>query len=301
MTQSTVTTAALGAGSMPPERTLYSASGGRKTMLSFAFLILLPFFVSLPIMLWQRLSQGVWEGTLALAILGVIFLVLMSLLIIELTVSLWSRVELGEDKVKLRLPASRRGPTPFLRYQSHDIPYDQIAAVEVRREIFGGSVAPVMMKGARLKTKDNKIIPLGFVSEADVDSAFPFPDIAHQIAARAGVPVKQEGSVWKKVRLPSGVPVVGYNPMASLAADLDGGQSSKTLLQQITDEDIGRLNTAHRRIVMALVNVLVTLVAVGIVLDFMAESDANRASELAIKASVLAPIAAPAAPKKPAR
>lgn len=301
MTEAMVTTAQLGAGSVPPARTLYTASGGRKTMLSFAFLVLLPFFVSLPIMLWQRLSQGVWEGTLPLAILGLIFLAVMSLLVVELTVSLWSRVEIGEDKVKLRLPASRHGPTPFLRYQSHDIPYDQIASVEVRREIFGGSVAPVLMQGARLKTKDNKVIPLGFVSEANVDSTFPFPDIAKQIAVRAGVPVKQEGNVWKKVRLTAGMQAGGIGATSSLAADLDGGQGAKTLLQQLTDEDIGRLNAAHRRVVLALVNILVTLVAVGIVLDIMGEADANRASELASKASVTAPVTAPAAPKKPAK
>ncbi|MCK9911945.1 hypothetical protein MXD81_22510, partial [Microbacteriaceae bacterium K1510] len=63
-----------------------------------------------------------------------------------------ARIELGEKSVKMTLP-SGRGPTPIVRYRSHDIPYDQIKAVETRREIYGGSVAPVLLQGARLILK----------------------------------------------------------------------------------------------------------------------------------------------------
>ena len=49
------------------ERTVYAAGGGRKFAFSFIFLILLPFFISLPPMLFWRISQGHWQGTLGAA------------------------------------------------------------------------------------------------------------------------------------------------------------------------------------------------------------------------------------------
>ena len=40
------------------ERKVYEAGAGRKTFLSLVFLILLPFYASLPAMLIQRLTRG---------------------------------------------------------------------------------------------------------------------------------------------------------------------------------------------------------------------------------------------------
>ena len=45
-----------------PERTVYEASGGRKTIFSLVFLLLLPFFASLGPMLYQRLANGRWQS-----------------------------------------------------------------------------------------------------------------------------------------------------------------------------------------------------------------------------------------------
>src|SRR5688572_21393628 len=58
-------------------RILYKAGGGRATTFSFIFLLLLPFFVSLGPMLAMRISHGLWDGTLGLAILAAAFAVLM--------------------------------------------------------------------------------------------------------------------------------------------------------------------------------------------------------------------------------
>ncbi len=135
------------------EQTVYESGAGRKVAFSFIFLLLLPFFISLPPMLFWRLSQGQWLDTIGLMILAAGFTFVMVLVIIELMHSLRARVELGEKSVKMTLP-SGRGPTPVVRYATHDIPYDQIQAVETRREIYGGSVAPVLLKGARLILKD---------------------------------------------------------------------------------------------------------------------------------------------------
>ena len=233
------------------ERTEYGVSGGRKTALSFLMLILLPFFASLPIMLYQRIETGLWFDTGQLAIVGAFFAVLMLLLCIQLMFSLRARLSLGDKAVTFTLP-SGRGPTPMLRYVSHDVPYASIKEVELRREVFGGRWAPVLLQGAHLITKDNRDIPLGYVSEANVDPAFPYPVIAQQIAARAGVPLVDEGSIWRTLRKRTKATALGLLP-------------GETYL--VPDSELVALNTSHRRMILLLVNGLVALVAVCIALD----------------------------------
>ena len=127
------------------------------------------------------------------------FTVIMFLLFIEVMHSLMTRIELGENSVKMTLPAGR-GPTPVVRYRSHDIPYDQIKAVETRREIYGGSMAPVLLQGARLVLKDDSAVKLGYVSEANSDPCFPYPEIAQKIAERAGLQVEHKGNVRRSLQ-----------------------------------------------------------------------------------------------------
>ena len=150
-------------------------------------------------MLFWRISQGHWHGTLGLVVLAAAFTFIMFLIVIELMHSLMARIELGDKSVKLTLP-SGRGPTPMIRYKTREIPYSDIKAIETRREIYGGSVAPVLLKGARLILKDDTPVKLGYVSEADSDPSFPYPDIAHQIAERAGVAVIDRGNVRRSAQ-----------------------------------------------------------------------------------------------------
>ena len=148
-------------------------------------------------MLAMRISHGHWDGTLGLAILAAAFAALMFLIVAELLYSIRARVELGERSLRATLPVGR-GPTPLLRY-AHDIPYDRIAAVETRCEVYGGAMAPVMLRGVQLLTKDGTAVPLGSVNEACVDPAFPWTEIADEIARRAGVGVLDQGVVRRSV------------------------------------------------------------------------------------------------------
>jgi len=234
-----------------PTRTVYAAGGGRKLAFSFVFLILLPFFISLPPMLFWRVSQGHWQGTPGLIVLAVGFTFIMILLLIELVHSLMARMELGENSVKLTLP-SGRGPTPIIRYRSHDIPYGEIKSVETRREIYGGSVVPVLLQGARLILKDDSAVKLGYVSEANSDPCFPYPEIAQQIAERAGLTVQHRGNVRRSVQKK----YLGLS--RGLLTPGDG---------HVEDSEIEALNKSHRRWVMRLISLLVGLVVVGIALD----------------------------------
>lgn len=236
-----------------PERTSYGAGAGRKLAFSFVFLILLPFFVSLPAMLFWRISQGQWIGTIGLMVLALGFGFIMLLVIVELMHSLMASLELGKTSVKMTLP-SGRGPTPFLRYKSHDIPYDQLKSVETRREIYGGKVAPVILKGARIVLKDDSVIKLGYVSEANTDPAFPFPEIAHQIAERAGVTVIDKGNVSRSAQ----------KKFLGLKTELIDEAEA-----EVADAEIAALNERHHEWVMTLVWLLAVLIVAGIALDII--------------------------------
>lgn len=231
-----------------PERLNYGAGGGRKTLFCFLFLILLPFFVSLPAMLYMRLKNGLWQDTIGLGILATGFAIIMFLILIELIFSLRARVQIGEESVKMTLP-SGRGPTPMLRYRTHDIPYDQIDTVETRREIYGGSVVPFLLQGARLHTKDGKTVQLGYVAEQCIDPCFPYPEIARKIADRARLPMIDRGHVRRSFR---------HKMLGLKSPNAD----------HIVDEpQIAKLNRSHANMVLGLVSAIVVLMAIGIVDD----------------------------------
>jgi hypothetical protein len=142
----------------------------------------------------------------------------------------------------------------MIRYRSHDIPYDQIKAVETRGEVYGGKVAPVLLKGARLILKDDSTVKLGYVSEANMDPCFPYPLIAHQIAAHAGVPVDHKGCVRRSFQKK----YLGLK---------------RTLLSEaeepVGDYEMVVLNNHHKRWVMRLVWLLAGLVVLGIAMDII--------------------------------
>jgi hypothetical protein len=245
--------AALAAPIKKHERTVYAAGGGRKFAFAFVFLILLPFFISLPPMLFWRLSQGVWTGTFGLLVLAAGFTVIMFLLFIEVMHSLMTRIELGENSVKMTLPAGR-GPTPIVRYRSHDIPYDQVKAVETRREIYGGSMAPVLLQGARLVLKDDSAVKLGYVSEANSDPCFPYPEIAQKIAERSGLQVEHKGNVRRSLQKKY------FGLKKEFLAEAAG---------EVPEAEIEALNKSHRKWVMRIISLLVGLMVVGIALDIV--------------------------------
>lgn len=234
-----------------PERVIYRASGGRRVAFSFIFLLLLPFFVSLGPMLWARISHGHWDGTIGLMVIAIGFAIVMFLVVVEMLHSIRSRVELGNSAVRLTLP-SGRGPQPMLRYQTREIAYKDIDSVEMRREIYGGIWAPMMLKGARIVTKDGDRVRLGYVNEANVDPAFPYSEIAERIAHRAGVPIVDGGNVRR---------VMAKKVLGIVA----GPRENKT----IDEQQMRDLNRKHARVMAGLVAGLVVLIAFGIIGDMM--------------------------------
>lgn len=233
----------------PAERTVYGPGGGRKLVFSFVFLLLLPFFASLPAMLYQRFMHGLWFDTAGLAIMAAGFAIIMLLVLFELVFALRARLELAEKSVRFTLPA--RGGAHLLAYTTKDVPYDQIAAIETRRELYGRSIAPVFMRGVQIVTKDGAKMPLGYVNDANVDPVFPFPTIAEQIAARAGVPVTDRGNVKRW-----------------MTKKILGIKSSEQENTPVPETEIARLNAQHNRVTAAIVIVLLALLGFGIADDF---------------------------------
>lgn len=230
-------------------RNVYEAGTTRKIVFSIVFLLLLPFFVSVwPMMFW-RITQNQWLGMPGFVIIAIAFTLIMGLLLVELMFSIRSRVAFGDKSVKITLPAGR-GATPALRYLQTEIPYDQVAAVEVRREVYGGAVAPVTMKGARVVLKEGDPIKLGYVNEANADPVMPFVEIGEKIAARAGVPINDLGHVRR-----------------SFAKKVSGTRATGEQLKPITAAEIAEINQRHDWTMMGLIGLLVVLVGLGIASD----------------------------------
>lgn len=233
----------------PDVRNVYEAGTTRKIVFSLVFLLLLPFFVSLwPMMFW-RITQNHWIGMPGFIIMAVAFTAIMGLLLIELLFSIRSRVAFGDKSVKITLPAGR-GATPALRYLNTEIPYDNVSAVEVRREVYGGAVAPVTMKGARVILKEGDPVKLGYVNEANADPVMPFVEIGEKIAARAGVPINDLGHVRR-----------------SFANKIAGKRATGEQLKPITPVEIDEINQRHDFMMLGLVGLLVVLIGLGIASD----------------------------------
>ena len=179
----------------------------------------------------------------------------MVLVVAELMFSIRARIDLGDTAVTMTLPAGR-GLMPMLRYQRHQIPYSDIKAIESRREVYGGTLAPVLMRGARLVTKDDRSVQLGYVNEANVDPAFPYSEIADQIAARAGLQVIDRGAVRRNVA----------NKVMGIRTMDDGGGL-------IDEANIADLNRRHAHVIIVLVTGLVLLVGIGIAGDLLTQAD----------------------------
>jgi len=233
----------------PAAPQVYASGTLRKITFSFVFLLMLPFFVSLGPMLFARISQGHWLGTPGLVLMSTAFALVMGLVVIELVTSIRSRVVLGEKAVRIRLPQSR-GLMGLFSYKTFDLPYEEIAAVEIRREIYGGSLAPVIMKGARVCLKDGRHIRLGYINERNVDPAFPFTEIGERIAARANVPLVDVGDVRRSA----------FKKTFGLVASPDEQDV-------LTPADIAAVNQRHGQVIFVLIGVLVLLVGLGIVSD----------------------------------
>lgn len=176
----------------PP--TVFRAGGGRKFVLTVVLLVLMPFLVSLPVMILWRASAGHIGDAASLAIGGIVFVAAALFLLSHIVYSYRGRIEVGDDAVRLSVPRWR-GPTPGLKYVKQEIKYSDLDRIETRGEIYKEIAVPTLLRSAMLTTKSGERVHLGYVHEASEDPAFPIREIADEISRRSGVPIGVKASV----------------------------------------------------------------------------------------------------------
>jgi hypothetical protein len=100
------------------------------------------------------------------------------------------RIEVGRERLKLRVPRLR-GHLPLLGLVRAELPYDAIASVQYRIEVYG---AGRRQHAFSLVTRDGDRIPLGAIIEG-APFQYPFGRASALIAERANCPLVTRGAV----------------------------------------------------------------------------------------------------------
>ncbi len=172
----------------------YTHGRGLRVTLSIGFFLFLLFVINAG-------AGAIWLATHNLPgtalVFGVMFLIGLAILLyigIFLFAASHTELSLGEDGAHMVLP-NWRGPMPLFPYTEVEIPYDQIAAVETRGEIYRYLLLPTLMRSVSIVRKDGERFTLGYIRENTTDPAVPFNEVAARIAERAGVSVNKRGVV----------------------------------------------------------------------------------------------------------
>lgn len=236
------------------ERNQFGAGTARQTGVSLLLLFILPFTFGAWHMLTRRALDGLWFEVPGLALVALGLLVASVLLIIDLQYALRARVTFGKTGFSFTLP--RHGtPMPKLLYARADIPYHAIKNVELRREVYGGKLMPVLLRGLVVRTKDNREFVLGHTLEGFEDPGLPFPAIGAKLAARCALPFLDQRTIWRRSR---------KERAAGYISEFD------TNTYILDPADTERLNTAHRQLILGIASALVALVMLGLIADFSA-------------------------------
>jgi len=176
------------------DRPAYTHGRGLRLVLSVGFFLFLLFVINAGAgALW--LATHNFPGTaLVFGLMFVIGLIILLYIGIFLFAASHTELQIGPEVVRMVLP-NWRGPMPLFPYTEVEIPYDQIAAVETRGEIYRYLVIPTLMRSVSILRKDGERFTLGYIREDTTDPAVPFNEVAQRIAERAGVAVQRRGVV----------------------------------------------------------------------------------------------------------
>lgn len=173
---------------------IFEASNGRKIVLITVFICLIPFFISLPFMIILRATKGFYYDAAILGVFGILFAIWMVFLGAHILSSLRTRIQLNEQDAEFIVP-NWRGPLPLLPYRKISLTYDNVQSVESRSEIYREMIIPVLMRASSIVTRDGERHVLGYTKEQSTDPAFPFSEICHEVAMRAGLPLSDKGTI----------------------------------------------------------------------------------------------------------
>lgn len=238
-------------------KTVYKASGGRKTALTLFLLLVMPFFISLPFIIGMRVSRGLISDSVPLIVAALVIGVSLALMLSHVIYSYRTRIELGDTGVKMTVP-DWKGPTPGLRYVKHEIPYDQIARIETRGEVYRELAVPSMMRASTVLTKTGQRIHLGYSHETSEDPAIPVTEIAARIAERAGVEVREKESI----RVGS-----QYKAMLKGTPAWDTADDETEGHRRVTGDDYAKLIQSNHKYMFYLAFVVMGLALIALVVD----------------------------------
>lgn len=174
---------------------VFETGEGRKAILSFIFLVLLPFLISFPAMILLRSFHGYWSDATSAIVIALLFSIWMALLFVNIVSAFRTRIAVDDDKVALSVPRWR-GPNPGINYLRETLPLDDVESVETRCEIYRAVQVPVLTRATVVRKNNGDQILLGYVNEDAPDPALNFPEIGKLIADRAGAPYIEKGSIY---------------------------------------------------------------------------------------------------------
>lgn len=178
------------------ERFVVAAGPWRRALFGTLCLVMGVFFVLLGLfVLFVAFTQqlgGAWA--VAFCLLAALCLVLGSYFLLLLS-TLFLRIELGPQAVRLRVPRWRGAVLPWFPWITTEIPYDQVSAVDTRDEVNSSFGILMVQTAYSLLTKTGRRIVFGYTSPLSGWN-YPFERAARAIADRAGVSLKDRGAVW---------------------------------------------------------------------------------------------------------
>ena len=240
---------------------VYKVGFGRWLILWIVFLLLLPFFISMPVMFGMRILHGKFVDAASLGLMAVLLGVALAFLYLQIKAARRTRIELDENEVKLTVP-TWRGPTPFGPFIEEKISYSDIDCVEQRGELYRMMGVVGLRKASCVVTKDGKRIVLGYETEQEDDEPIPFSRIASEVASNAAVSLVNKGAV---------------NVGTQFGAAFGGTPSWDT--PPITAKEAGEAQKRARQIFVGMIGGFIILVIIAIVLSFLPQIQELFAAE----------------------
>lgn len=173
---------------------VYKVGFLRQLLQWITFIVLLPFFISMPVMIGMRAFHGRIFDALWLTIVAVLFAITLIFLGLQIQAARRTRIKVNNDEVDIVVP-NWRGPTPFAPFDEAKLPYNKIEAVEQRGEIYRSLGILGLRKVSSVVTSDGDRYVLGYSTEQESDAPIPFATVAETVAQRAGVQLVDRGAV----------------------------------------------------------------------------------------------------------
>ncbi len=225
---------------------IYKIGIGRQIVLWFILLLFLPFFISMPVMMFMRITHGQTSDAISLGIIFLLAFIAISFIILQILAAGRQKIAFHEDKVSLKLP-TWRGPTPFGPTIEKDIAYSDIKAIEKRGEIYAFLGALGLREVSSLLTNDGSRHVLGYSTENEADAAIPYDDITNLIAERSGIEVTDIGTI---------------NAGTQMQAIFSNTPSWEE--KSINAQDLNKIRARAKFLALLSIGVFIALVCIGI-------------------------------------